>query len=75
VNETGTVKIGNANGQNIEVLLLNQDGSQHEKLFSGQVNDDLFEVAIQASGLDEGIYFVQVTLDGKKTTKKMVVKR
>jgi hypothetical protein len=39
------------------------------------VNDDLFEVTIQASGLDEGIYFVQVTLDGKKTTKKMVVKR
>ncbi|MDP2723019.1 MAG: T9SS type A sorting domain-containing protein [Bacteroidales bacterium] len=75
VNETGTVKIGNANGQNIEVLLLNQDGSQHEKLFSGQVNDDLFEVAIQASGLDEGIYFVQVILDGKTTTKKMVVKR
>ncbi|MFA5417339.1 MAG: T9SS type A sorting domain-containing protein [Bacteroidales bacterium] len=75
VKETGTVKIGNASGQNIEVLLLNQDGSQREKLFDGQVNDDLFEVAIQASGLDDGIYFVQVTLDGKATTKKMVVKR
>ena len=75
VKETGTVKIGNANGKNIEVLLLNQDGSQREKLFSGQVNDDLYEVAIQASDLDEGIYFVQVILDGKTTTKKMVVKR
>ncbi|OFY48960.1 MAG: hypothetical protein A2W85_14945 [Bacteroidetes bacterium GWF2_41_31] len=75
VKKTGTVKIGNANGKNIEVLLLNQDGSQREKLFSGQVNDDLFEVTIQASGLDEGIYFVQVILDGKTTTKKMVVKR
>ena len=75
VKETGTVKIGNANGKNIEVVLLNQDGSQREKLFSGQVNDDLYEVAIQASGLDEGIYFVQVILDGKTTTKKMVVKR
>ncbi|MBU3928961.1 MAG: T9SS type A sorting domain-containing protein, partial [Bacteroidetes bacterium] len=75
VKETGTVKIGNANGKNIEVVLLNQDGSQREKLFSGQVNDDLYEVAIQASGLDEGIYFVQVILNGKTTTKKMVVKR
>jgi hypothetical protein len=75
VKKTGTVKIGNANGKNIEVLLLNQDGSQREKLFSGQVNDDLYEVAIQASDLDEGIYFVQVILDGKTITKKMVVKR
>ncbi len=69
-----TITLENISEKNVEVTLINILGAEVSKLFSGEVVTKYYEIPVDLSGLEKGLYFVKVRTNGEVLmTDKLIV--
>ncbi|MCD4746927.1 MAG: T9SS type A sorting domain-containing protein [Bacteroidales bacterium] len=73
-NNTSIINVRLEKAANLSMEVYNLMGQKVYEILSGDVNTGLYQLTINASGLNSGIYFYTVKAGEKEVTRKMIIK-